>query len=231
MDKPNTRGDLCRRDLFEVSVFLFLIVPSIIISFFASGSEGMSFPVTAFSLIFRDIALTSLIVFFLWRNGEPLTLIGWHFNGLLKDAAIGAGLSVPVMIGIPLMEKAFQHLGLSSDISQLPQFLSAKGPLQILLAGLLVIVVAVTEETIFRGYLTLRFNALTTSLASSVIITSGIFSLAHGYEGSASVGTIGVLGIILTLIYIWRKSLIAPMVIHFFIDFFPLVLMPLLNAR
>jgi len=96
---------------------------------------------------------------------------------------------------------------------------------------LLVIVVAVTEETIFRGYLMLRFNALTTSLASSVIITSGIFSLAHGYEGSASVGTIGVLGIILTLIYIWRKSLIAPMVIHFFIDFFSLVLMPLLNAR
>jgi len=60
----------------------------------------MSFPVAAFSLIFRDIALTSLIVFFLWRNGEPLTLIGWHFNGLIKDAAIGAGLSVPVMIGI-----------------------------------------------------------------------------------------------------------------------------------
>ena len=135
------------------------------------------------------------------------------------------------MIGVPLIEKAFQHLGLSSNISQLPQFLSAKGHLQILLAGLMVIVVAVTEETIFRGYLILRFNALTNSVAASVIITSGIFFLGHDYEGPASAGTIGVLGIIPALIHIRRKSLIAPMVIHFFIDFFPLVLMPLLNAK
>ncbi len=229
MDKPDIRANLHRKDLFEVSVFLLLIVPSMIISFFALGSEGISFPVAAFSLIFRDIALTSLVVFFLWQNGEPLTLVGWKFNDLKKEAVIGAGLSVPVMMGVPLIEKAFQHLGLSSN--QLPQFLSAKGPLQILLAGLMVIVVAATEETVFRGYLILRFNALTNSVAASVIITSGIFSLGHGYEGPASAGTIGVLGIILAVIYIWRKSLIAPMVIHFFIDFFPLVLMPLLNAR
>src|SRR5208337_3469972 len=62
------------------SVFLLLIVPSMIISFFALGSEGISFPVAAFSLILRDIAPTSLVVFFLWQNAEPLTLIGWKFK-------------------------------------------------------------------------------------------------------------------------------------------------------
>ncbi len=231
MDKQDTGGDLRRRDLFEVSVFFLLIVPSMIISFFALGSEGLSFPIAAFSVIFRDIALTSLVVFFLWRNGEPLTLMGWKFNGLKKDAVLGVGLAVPVMIGLMLIEKAFQHLGLSSNMSQLPRFLSAKGPWEILLACVLVTVVAVAEETIFRGYLMLRFNALTASVGASVIITSGVFALGHGYEGAASVGTIGVLGVVLALIYVWRKSLVAPMVIHFIIDFFPLVLMPLLKVR
>lgn len=219
-----------RRDFFEVSVFLLLIVPSMIISFFALGGEGISFPVAAFSIIFRDIALTSLVVFFLWHNGEPLALIGWKFCGVKKEAALGAGLFIPVMIGVSLIEKAFQHFGLSY-MRQLPQYLSAKGPFEILLACVLVTIVAVTEETIFRGYLILRFNALTTSITASVIITSGVFALGHGYEGPASVGTIGVLGVVLALIYVWRKSLIAPMVIHFLVDFLPLVLMPLLKAN
>ncbi len=229
MENPGSKTDSRRKDLFEVSIFLLLIVPSMIISFFALGSEGISFPVAAFSVIFRDIALTSLVVFFLWHNGEPLALIGWNFNSLKKEAALGAGLFVPVMIGAWLIETAFQHLGLSS-MSKLPQFLSAKGPFEILLACALVTVVAVTEETIFRGYLMLRFNALTDSVAASVIITSGVFALGHGYEGPASVGTIGLLGVVLALIYVWRKSLIAPMVIHFLVDFFPLVLLPLVKV-
>ncbi len=232
MDKPDIRTNLHRKDLFEVSVFLLLIVPSMIISFFALGSEGgVSFPVTAFSVIFRDVALTSLVAFFLWRNGEALTLIGWKFDGLKREAALGIGLFLPVMAGVALIEKLFQHLGLSSHMGHLPQFLTAKGPLEILLACVLVTVVAVAEETIFRGYLMLRFNALTQSVAASVMITSGIFALGHGYEGAASVGTIGVLGAVLALIYIWRKSLIAPMVIHFLVDFLPLVLVPLVGVR
>jgi membrane protease YdiL (CAAX protease family) len=87
-----------------------------------------------------------------------------------------------------------------------------------------------TEVTVFRGYLMLRFNTLTNSVAASVIITSVVFSLGHGYEGAAGVGAIGVLGVVPALIYIWRKSLVAPMVIHFLIDFFPLVSMPCLNS-
>jgi len=221
VENPESKIDSRIRDLFE---------PSMIISFFALGSEGgLSFPVTALSMIFQDIGLTTLVVFFLWRNGEPIALIGWKFKNLKKEAALGVGLYLPVMIGAWLLEKAFQHLGLTSTMKHLPEFLTAKPPLEILLAGVLVTVVAITEETIFRGYLMLRFNALTASLTASVIITSGVFALGHGYEGPASAGTTVVLGMVLALIYVWRKSLIAPVVIHFLVDFFPLVFVPLVK--
>lgn len=228
---PDIRANSRRKDLFEVSVFLLLIVPSMIVSFFALKGEKLSFPILAFSVIFRDIALTCLVVFFLWRNGEPLSRIGWNFTGLKKEAALGAGLFLPVLFGESLIQKVFQGFGLSSNMSRLPQFLTARGPLEILLACVLVTVVAVTEETIFRGYLILRFNDLTASIAAAILISSVVFSIGHGYEGAASVGTIGVLGVILALIYVWRKSLVAPMVIHFLIDFFPLVLLPLVGTR
>ena len=87
----------------------------------------------------------------------------------------------------------------------------------------LVIVVAVSEETIFRGYLILRLKAVTGSAAAAVIISSIIFSLGHGYEGLGGAVTVGVMGAVFAVIYLWRKSLIAPITMHFLQDFIALV--------
>jgi membrane protease YdiL (CAAX protease family) len=47
--------------------------------------------------------------------------------------------------------------------------------------------VAVAEETIFRGYLILRFRAVTGRTSAAVLLSSIVFSLGHGYEGMAGV--------------------------------------------
>jgi membrane protease YdiL (CAAX protease family) len=116
-------------------------------------------------------------------------------------------------------------------MNHLPKFLAFNGPEEILLVCVLIIVVAIAEETIFRGYLMLRFRRLAGSLSASVIISSVLFSLGHGYEGLATMVTICISGMIVALIYVWRKSLVAPMVIHLLIDLYPLVLMPLAGVR
>jgi uncharacterized protein (DUF4213/DUF364 family) len=53
------------------------------------------------------------------------------------------------------------------------------------LAVALVVVVAVTEETIFCGYLIRRFVAVTGSPRIAVVASAVVFSLGHGYEGTA----------------------------------------------
>ena len=135
------------------------------------------------------------------------------------------------MVCVSLIEKGFQHLGFSSQMNHLPKFLVFNGPEEILLVCVLIIVVAIAEETIFRGYLMLRFSRLTGSLSASVIISSVLFSLGHGYEGLATMVTIWISGMIVALIYVWRKSLVAPIVIHLLIDLYPLVLMPLAGLQ
>jgi hypothetical protein len=54
-----------KTQLLEVAVFLFLIVPSLVLSLFVTpqGSEG--FRLTAAMVIARDLALLSLVLFFL----------------------------------------------------------------------------------------------------------------------------------------------------------------------
>ena len=77
-------------------VFLFLIVPSMLFSFFAVRKGALSFTLTAWATILRDLALLSLIFYFLWRNGEPMRHLGRTLKKIWKD--IGIGIVVAPML-------------------------------------------------------------------------------------------------------------------------------------
>jgi membrane protease YdiL (CAAX protease family) len=220
-----------KEQFIEVSVFLFLIVPSMIFSFFAIRQGSLSFVLVASATILRDLALVSLILFFIWRNSEPIDWIGWTFKNVWKEIALGIGLFIPLFFTANLLETALMAVGFSSPSTPLPSLLATGGMTESLLGLILVVIVAIAEETIFRGYLILRLNAVTASPAAAVLLSAVIFSLGHGYEGSAGVATIGFMGLVFAIVYIWRKSLIAPVVMHLLQDFIGIVLVPLLRMK
>jgi membrane protease YdiL (CAAX protease family) len=217
-----------KEQLFEVAVFLFLIVPSMMLSFFVVKQGTASFVILATATILRDLALVSLILFFLWHNGESAVRIGWISKNGWKDIALGIGLFIPFLIGNNLLDQGLHAVGFSSPSTPLPSYLTAKDMPQLLLAGLLVVVVALAEETMFRGYLILRLNAVMGSPLAAAVLSAAIFSLGHGYEGSAGVITVGVMGLVFAFVFLWRRSLVAPIVMHFLQDFIGIVLVPLL---
>jgi membrane protease YdiL (CAAX protease family) len=227
---PRFRPTL-REQRFEVSVFLFLIVPSMALTFFVVRRGNVSFVIAAVASILRDLGLVSLILFFLWHNDEPLGRIGWTWNRVREDVALGVLLFVPTFFGAGLLENALRVAGFSAPSTPLPSFLTAKGPWEIVLAAALVVVVAVAEETMFRGYLILRFQAVTKSSAAAVVLSGLIFAMGHGYEGTSGLVTVAALGTVFALVYLWRQSLVAPIVMHFLQDFLSIVLPPLLPMR
>jgi membrane protease YdiL (CAAX protease family) len=220
-----------KEQLLEVSVFLFLIVPSMVLSFFVVKQGTLSFVLVAFATILRDIALVSLIFFFVWRNGEPLIRLGWTFKKSRKEIALGIGLFIPFFFATAFLDRVLAAAGLSTLKTPLPSFLAARDTAQLLLSLVLVIIVALAEETIFRGYLILRFKAITSSPTTAALLSAVIFSLGHGYEGSAGVITVGIMGFVFAIIYMWRQSLVAPVVMHFLQDFIGVVLVPLLMMK
>jgi membrane protease YdiL (CAAX protease family) len=223
-DVPNSPPSY-REQLIEILVFLFLILPSLAYSFTISVSGGtLTSPLNSISIILRDLSLVLLILFFLWHNREPLKRIGWTFFQGYRDILLGAVLFLPLFFFSGFLDSFLASLGLSSVNSTLPP--SPSDPYLVALTLILVIVVAIAEETIFRGYILLRLHAVTRSLPVAVVLSAVIFSIGHGYEGNAGVITIGVLGLIYALIYLWRGSLVTPVVLHFLQDFTVLLVFP-----
>jgi membrane protease YdiL (CAAX protease family) len=219
-----------REQAVEVAVFLFLIVPSLVLSLFAVPQGSVSFPLVAVATIFRDLSLVGLVLFFLWRNGETVAHIGWTARRAWKEVLLGVVLFVPFFFGAALLELGLERVGLSVPKTS-ASFLEPQGTAEVALAVALVVVVALAEETIFRGYLLLRFEAVLGGPAAAVLLSSFIFSLGHGYEGSAGLVTVGVMGAVFAIVYLWRRSLVAPMVLHFLQDFVSIVLLPLLALK
>jgi len=202
-----------------------------VLSFFVFRQGRLGFVFTAFSVILRDLSLVSLILFFIWRNREPLAQLGWNFKNGWKDVALGIGLFLPMFFGAGLLDHALQAAGLSAPVTPMPSFLEPRGRAELLLGFFLVTVVAVAEETIFRGYLLLRLRGSKLSLPKAALLSAVIFSLGHGYEGTSGVVTVGTMGLVLAVVFIWRQSLVAPMVMHFLQDFTGIVLAPLLGLK
>jgi uncharacterized protein len=218
-----------RVELVELGVFLLLIVPSMALSFFAAAQGQVPFALVAFATISRDLGLVALIFFFLSRNGERPAALGWTGRRAGREIAVGIGLFVPLFVGAQMLESVLRSAGLSGPSSPAPNLVPSPDPIDLLLAMVLVGVVAVSEEIIFRGYLLLRLSHLMRGLGGAALLSAAIFSIGHGYEGAAGVVTVGVIGLMLVLVYLWRRSLVAPIVMHFLLDFLAIVLVPLLK--
>ena len=212
----------------EVLAFIALVVLSMVLSSLWVGP--LQFTSIATAIIIRDLALVVVILLLLRRHREPVAQLGWNFRNGFKDVILGLLLFVPFTFGADLLDGWLRTVGFSAPGKPLPAFLAAKGPGEIVLAFCLVAVVALAEETIFRGYLMLRFRAVTRSAGVAVVLSAVLFALGHGYEGSAGVVTVEVMGLVFALVYLWRGSLAAPIIMHFLQDFIGIVLPPLLGG-
>ena len=216
-----------RERTLELAVFLFLIVPSFVVSFFAVRQGQLSFPLVAGSTIARDLSLVALVLFLVRNAGEAIASIGWTRRRLGRELMVGVALFPAIFLGSLFVERAMRTAGFTGPSTPQPDLIPAPDLAQLLLAVLLVVVVAISEETIFRGYLMMRLGQATGSAATAIVLSALIFSLGHGYEGTAGVITVGLTGAVLGLVYRWRGSIVAPVVIHFLLDLVAIVIVPL----
>jgi len=215
----------------ELAVLLLLIVPSMLLSFFAVNTGTLGFVTTAIATIVRDVGLVALVWLFLWKNGESVESIGLSFRGRGREAVLGGVLYLGLAFVANAVEGLLQAAGLPETSTKLPNFVAAHGNAELVLAVVLVAVVALAEEIVFRGFLIRRITAVTGSCSVAVILSTLLFALGHGYEGTAGVITVGLMGLCFALVYLWRGTLVAPVTMHFILDFISLVLAPLWLAH
>jgi hypothetical protein len=70
------------------------------------------------------------------------------------------------------------------------------------------------EEFVFRGYLQKQFTAITGNGVVATILQLLLFVQAHVYQGLVRLIPVAVLGLLLTGVALWRKSLKPGMIAH-----------------
>lgn len=88
----------------------------------------------------------------------------------------------------------------------------------------------ISEEVFFRGFL---FNALRQRRLSAVLaggLQAAAFTVMHRY-GPCELAGVFLLGLILTAIYAWRRTLLTPVLVHALINVLPVVSLVMAAAR
>lgn len=215
----------------EVGILLWLILSLIVVSRGTARLELTPFVRLAAVVISRDLGLLALVLYFVWRDGTPFARVGWRRQHAWREALLGLVLFVPVSVGLAWLGLALQRAGLSGSGPGHHALQPPATRLGLVFGCLLVLVVAVTEETVFRGFLYRRLQGLLGSAVAAALLSSAVFACGHGYEGVSGMIAAGVFGVVMAGIFAWRGSLVAPMVIHALQDLVAVVLLPWLLTR
>jgi uncharacterized protein len=236
LDEPVGRGPSTRTAnterrarLIELAVVVLILAPSALSFVLSTGNGGVGFELTAIATILHDIGLVALVALLVWRSSEPLTDLGWRLRRPARELAIGLLAFPALFVFVEWLDGTLQRLGLPGPARAATFLQPDLTASQLLTAAVLVGVVAVAEESVFRGYLMLRIGQLTGSVVTAVVASSLVFALGHGYEGVSGAISAGVFGALLAMLYRWRGSLIAPIVVHFLQDFTAIVVLTALH--
>ena len=167
------------------------------------------------------VVLVLCLIAFALQRLRPSELgirsLGWR-DAL---AAVGGTVAALVLSGL-----ASRFVSLPSSVSNL-QSLAAM-PLSLRVA--VVLTAASCEEFMYRGFGIEELALLIRNRWLAGILSLVFFTLAHAglYGFSAALVIPGVIGAVLTLLYLWRRNLFGCMLMHALIDGLFVVLLPAL---
>jgi membrane protease YdiL (CAAX protease family) len=174
----------------------------------ADSTHGVVFEL----IIWGSVVATLLYVARVEKR--PLSSVGFRVPGV-KDGIIAILAGICILASLAAVYYViFPALHWNEDqqiatVSAIPYWLQA----------LIVVRAAVSEELFFRGYAIERLQEMSGSRAVPAIVSCTIFTLDHvSFWGWHHIVVAGTAGILLTLLYLWRRNLWVNMVAHFIVD-------------
>ncbi len=160
------------------------------------------------------LALALLLIVTSWER-RPLSSIGLvrpNAHSLLLGAAVAGALILAALAAAAVIDAAGVHLDHRDQAG-----LAVALPIWVQVA--VVIRAAVTEEILFRGYPIERIAELTGRTWLAALIPLFVFATVHvPFWGIAHAAAAAVPGLLLTLVYLWRRDLWINITAHALLD-------------
>ena len=166
------------------------------------------------SLIWVCVVALVLII----RRGEHLSLKSVNLGTApLRSSLLWGGILAVLCAlvgGVVASLTHFQGGAMGEALARFPLWLVI----------LIVLRAGVVEELFYRGYAIERLQSLGLNRYWAGTIPLLIFGFAHGTNGWANIILALALGAVLTIVYLWRRDLVANIIGHFLVDFVSVVL-------
>lgn len=182
----------------------------------APADEGEELSMRSVMLSYATVTvvmITLAIVFTRFVDRQPLSSLGFQWKGYGKHAASGFFLGILLITTGSLILLLLQYIFFTGIVLHLTE---------LLLSLVFFMIVALTEEIAFRGYI---LNNLMDSANKwvALVISSAFFSLFHA--ANANIGVVALLnifvaGFLLGVNYVFTRNIWFAVLLHFSWNFF-----------
>jgi membrane protease YdiL (CAAX protease family) len=143
---------------------------------------------------------------------QELVGVKWsRWQTIIGDLGIALATLVAMAVIGNLSNTA---LGLLQHDSAAFRSMVAQNTVEALAFLLLALSAGFVEEFVFRGYIQRQCQALCGSTVVAGVLQLSIFTLGHLYQGWSRLIPVSLIGLVLTVVALWRKSLIPGMIAH-----------------
>jgi membrane protease YdiL (CAAX protease family) len=180
---------------------------------------SISFVQDASGTILSLGSISLLMVYLLWRSGEPWSRWGIVRFVWWRDISLAVGLWLSVWF-LQDMFYVFLRRRLAIDPTSTTAWpMDPTSAWEYCLLVPMSLVIAFSEEVVVRGYLIPRLERALNSTASAVVTTSFLFASYHIYQGAASTASLFLFGLFYGAVFAWLRRLWPLVIAHALADF------------
>jgi CAAX protease family protein len=179
-------------------------------------SDGHLFPPFVFTLALADALLVIALVLYLLRaHREPARQVLLGERSIIREALVGVALLPAIfMFVILILGLVFKFAPHLHNVPNNPLEDMLRNQRDALIFAAVVMIAGGVREEIQRGFILHRFEQYLGGGAWGIAIYSVIFGLGHFEQGFDAMIITALLGAIWGLVYLTRRSIVAPMVSH-----------------
>ncbi|MDO8630302.1 MAG: type II CAAX endopeptidase family protein [Phycisphaerales bacterium] len=175
------------------------------------------------SLVWRAALAVTVIGCIVRRRGGSARSVGVTSGNLPLDflIAIGTALAAGLVISIVILTLSFFFPAVYTQLQNNSQRIMDRVPrISPAVIALVTLLVGFWEELVFRGFLMPRLRRATGSWAIAVLLSTAVFAALHMIDQvPAALVLVTVLSLTLSLVTIWRRSIVPAVVAHALLDF------------
>jgi membrane protease YdiL (CAAX protease family) len=161
------------------------------------------------------VLLVGLILFFLHAHGERPRELFLGPRPPAREASFGVPLVfVALAIAVAILATIQRYLPRLHTVEHNPLQALIRTPQDVWLFAIVVVVAGGVREELQRAFLLRRFEVWLGGATVGVVTASIAFGAGHLLQGADAAITTGALGIFWGIVYLRRRSVVAPMVSH-----------------